>query len=314
VNRILNAAKVKFNNIKKSFSLRALLVSLIVLAPVVSVTLAWYINNLGMWGVEFNTGNINFNTYVYSEDGALLVGPVSSNEENESKYINAPLITLENGQVGSTGTAYVVVESTGSLGIQYRIAFDITGRNETSTAYLGGYKYNVSKVTDKVDFTGADNMDVSHCSTPEKISDEVVTIDRNAINGTIDKTDGYDVYRIDFTLVQKNEEYTGGGINIYFNIFATQIGGDFEDTEERGYTYYCSTKEDIDRACVEAYPGDIIKLSSDIVYYGDLVFNKPVNLETNDFTLTVNGNLMYDYVLGNGLKLDAGGLGKIIVQ
>ena len=44
------------------------------------------------------------------------------------------------------------------------------------------------------------------------------------------------------------------------------------------------------------------------------MFNKPVNLETNDFTLTVNGNLMYDYVLGNSLKLDAGGLGKIIVQ
>lgn len=44
------------------------------------------------------------------------------------------------------------------------------------------------------------------------------------------------------------------------------------------------------------------------------MFNKPVNLETNDFTLTVNGNLMYDYVLGNSLKLDAGGLGRIVVQ
>ena len=37
--------------------------------------------------------------------------------------------------------------------------------------------------------------------------------------------------------MNKNEEYTGKAINIYFNIFATQIGGDFEDTEERGYTY-----------------------------------------------------------------------------
>jgi hypothetical protein len=39
-------------------------------------------------------------------------------------------------------------------------------------------------------------------------------------------------------LAHGNEEYTGNSVNIYFNIFATQINGDFEETEERGYTYY----------------------------------------------------------------------------
>ena len=314
MNKILNAVKKFGNTLKQSTSLKIVLACTLALVTVVSVTLAWYINNLGLWGVEFNTGNIDFNTYVYDKDGALLVGPVSSDEENDSNYINAPLVTIENGQVGSVGTAYIAVESTGSIGIQYRIAFDITGRTEKSTAYLGGYKYNISKVTDKVNFSGSGDLGVTGCPAPEKINDEMVTIDRNAVNGTIEQKNDYEVYRIDYTLVHKNEEYAGNGINIYFNIFATQIGGDFENNEERGYTYYCSTREDIDRACVEAYPGDIIKLSSDIVYYGDLVFNKPVNLETNDFTLTVNGNLMYDYVLGNSLKIDAGGLGKVIVQ
>ena len=314
MSKILNAVKEKLNTLKQNAMLRTVLICVFALLLIFSVTLAWYINNLGLWGMEFNTGNIDFNTYVYSENGTLLVGPVSSADDNESKYMNAPLISIDNAQVGSTGVAYIAVESTGSIGIQYRLAFDITGRNEKSTAYLGGYKYNISKVTDKVNFTGAGNLDVTRCPRPEKINDEIVTIDRNAVNGTIENKNGYDVYRVDYTLVHKNEEYTGNGINIYFNIFATQIGGDFEDTAERGYTYYCSTREDIDRARVEAYPGDIIKLSSDIVYYGDLVFNKPISLETNDFTLTVNGNLMYDYVLGNSLKLDAGGLGTIIVQ
>ncbi len=294
--------------------LRNIIIVALVLTLVVSATLAWYINNLGIWGMEFNTGNIDFNTYVYDENGALLVGPVSSDDENESKYINAPLITINNAEVGSTCTAYIAVESTGSIGIQYRIAFDISGRTESSEAYLGGYKYKITKVTDTADFDCSDTLGVADCARPENIDGEVVTIDRNAVNGTIEKKNGYDVYRVDFTLVHKNEEYTGGGINIYFNIFATQIDGDFEDDELRGYTYYCSTREDIDRARVEAYPGDIIKLSSNIIYYGDLVFNKPVHLETNDFTLTVNGNLMYDYTLGNNLRIDAGGLGKIIVQ
>lgn len=316
MNKLLNAAKKKFKSLKQNTFMRTVLICALVLVLVVSGTLAWYINNLRLQGMEFNTGNIDFDAYVYDKDGKRLAGPVSSGNEDESQYINASLITINNAQVGSTGTAYIVVESTGSIGIQYRIAFDIEGRNDRSVAYLGGYKYNISKVTDKVVFDRGDSLDVSGCPAPTKIENELVTIDRNAVNGTItiEQEKSYDVYRVDYTLIHKNEEYTGGGIKIYFNIFATQIGGDFEDEEERGYTYYCSTREDIDRARVEAFPGDIIKLSSDIVYYGDLVFNKPVNLETNDFTLTVNGNLMYDYVLGNSLKLDVGGLGKIVVQ
>lgn len=316
MNRILNAGKDIFKSLKHNVWLRTVLVSALVLILIVSATLAWYIDNQRLLGIQFETGNIGFDAYVYDSEGNRLLGPVSSNDKDETAYTNSPLITIKNAQKGTTGTAYIVVKSTGTIGIQYRIAFGIDGLNEKSIAYLGGYKYTVSRVTDTAEFDVDQSafMDVSDCPVPEKINNEIVTIDKNAVNGTIQEEDGYDVYRIDYTLVEKNEEYTGGGIKIYFNIFATQIGGDFEDTEERGHTYYCSTREDIDRAKVEAYPGDIIKLSSDIIYYGDLVFNKPVNLETNNFTLTVNGNLMYDYVLGNSLRLDAGGLGKIVVQ
>ena len=314
MSNLLNAIKLKFNKLRKNPKARAIAISAFALLLVFSMTLAWYINNMEIWGMQFSTGNIDFDAYIYNAEGKCLLGPVSSKDDSESKYINSPLISIENAQVGTTATAYIAVKSTGSIGIQYKIAFNVTGENEKSTAYLGGYKYNISQVNDKVDFNGEKNLGISRCPAPEQIKDEVITIDRNAIGDTIFEKNGYDVYRFDLILDNKNEEYTGNTINIYFNIFATQIGGSFENTEERGYTYYCSTKEDLDRAKVEAYPGDIIKLSSDIVYYGDLVFNKPVNLETNNFTLTVNGNLMYDYVLGNSLKLDAGGLGKIIVQ
>ena len=314
MSNLLNAMKEKLIHLKQNVMLRTVLICVLALLLIFSVTFAWYINNLGMWGMEFNTGNIDFNVYLYSEDGTKLAGPVAPDDEDLGQYLNAPLATIHDAQVGSLATVYIGIESCGSIGIDYRIAFDITGKSEKATAYLGGYKYNVTKVTDKVVLNPNGNVNVSKCERPERINDEIVTIDRNAINGTIAKKNGYDVYRFDYTLVNKNEEYTGSSINIFLNVFATQVGGDFDDTEERGHIYYCSSKEDIDRAKVEAYPGDIVKLTSDIVYYGDLVFNKPVNLETNDFTLTVNGNLMYDYVLGNSLKLDAGGLGRIVVQ
>ena len=314
MNNLLNALKEKFNHLKQNVMLRTVLICVFALLLIFSVTLAWYINSLGMWGMEFSTGNIDFNAYVYSETGTKLAGPISPDDENIGQYMNVPLVTITDAQVGSVGTVYIAVESCGSIGIDYRLAFDVRGQNDAATAYLGGYKYSITKVTDKVDFSGAGNINVVNCSRPDVIDEEIVTIDRNAVIGMIENKNGYDIYRFDYTLVNKNEEYTGHAINIYFNIFATQIGGDFEDTEERGLIYYCSTREDLDRARVEAYPGDTIRLSSDLIYYGDLVFNKPINLETNDFTLTVNGNLMYDYVLGNSLKLDAGGLGRIVVQ
>lgn len=314
MSKVLNAVKEKFKKLKQNPKMRIILICSLSLLLIFSVTLAWYINNLGLWGMEFNTGTIDFNAYVYDASGNRLVGPVSPEDEDKGSYINAPLFTINNAQVGSTGTVYIAIESTGSIGVQYRVAFDVTGKNDRATAYLGGYKYNITKVTDKVTFNGANKIDVGACPKPDKIADEIVTIDRNAINGSIEQKNGYDVYRFDYTLANKNEEYTSNGINFYLNVFATQIGGDFDDTDERGYTYYCATREDIDRAKVEAYPGDVIKLTSNIVYYGDLVFNKPINLETNDFTLTVNGNLMYDYALGNDLRIDAGGLGQVVVQ
>ena len=325
MSKILNAVKDKFHILKENRKLRIILISVFALLLIFSITLAWYINNLKLWGMEFNTGNIDFNAYVYDAQGVLKLGPVSPDDvasDTETEYINAmlpldekPLLTMENVEIGTKATVYIAVESTGSIGILYQIAFGISGRNNDNT-YLGGYKYNITKVTDQVVFNREGNLDVSRCNDlkVEDINDDIVTIDRNAINNKIEEKNGYDVYRLDITLKQQDVQYTNGGLNVYFNIFATQKDGSLDDREERGYTYYCSTREDLDRARVEAYPGDIIKLTSDIPYFGDLVFNKPVNLETNNFTLTVNGNLIYDYVLNNSLKIDVGGLGKIIVQ
>ena len=313
------AVKAKINSSRHKVLWRTLLISVPVLLLVVSVTLAWYMNSVELWGMEFNTGSIEFNAYVYDEAGKIGengIGPVPSTPENETKYSNIRLNSIANADVFKPSSAYIVVESTGSIGIQYRIAFDIKGGIE----YLGGYTYDVTRVTELVTFDGSNTMDISKCNAvdPDSVKDPLVYIDRNAVSGTIDyaeREEGhrYDVYRVDFMLDDTGVDYAKNSIDIYFNITATQVGGDFGSNEEKGNIHNCSTKEEIDRACVEAYPGDTIKLNASIDYPGDLVFNKPINLETNDFTLKVNGNLIYDYVLGNGLRIDVGGQGKIQV-
>ena len=65
MSKILNAVKEKLNTLKQNAMLRTVLICVFALLLIFSVTLAWYINNLGLWGMEFNTGNIDFNTYVY---------------------------------------------------------------------------------------------------------------------------------------------------------------------------------------------------------------------------------------------------------
>ena len=180
MSNLLNAMKEKLIHLKQNVMLRTVLICVLALLLIFSVTFAWYINNLGMWGMEFNTGNIDFNVYLYSEDGTKLAGPVAPDDEDLGQYLNAPLATINDAQVGSLATVYIGIESCGSIGIDYRIAFDITGKSEKATAYLGGYKYNVTKVTDKVVLNPNGNVNVSKCERPERINDEIVTIDRNA--------------------------------------------------------------------------------------------------------------------------------------
>ena len=121
MNSLLNATKSIFHKLKKNVRLRMILISVLALLLISGVTLAWYINNLSLWGMTFETGNIQFNAYVFDKDGTRLLGPVTSDKENETKYINAPLHTLKNAQVGTVETVYIAVESTGSLGIDYRL-------------------------------------------------------------------------------------------------------------------------------------------------------------------------------------------------
>ena len=51
---ILNAVKGKVNKLKQNGMLRICLISAFALLLIVSVTLAWYINNVGLYGMEFS--------------------------------------------------------------------------------------------------------------------------------------------------------------------------------------------------------------------------------------------------------------------
>ena len=81
MNKKLNSVKEKFKNLKHKTLFKAVLISVLVLSLVVSVTVAWYINNTELWGVEFNTGNIDFITYVYDADGRILTEPCKRKNE-----------------------------------------------------------------------------------------------------------------------------------------------------------------------------------------------------------------------------------------
>ena len=73
MNNLLSKMKSKFNNVKNNVKARTIFISVFALLLVVCITFAWYINNVDLWGIEFKTGNIQFNAYVYDADGKPLI-------------------------------------------------------------------------------------------------------------------------------------------------------------------------------------------------------------------------------------------------
>ena len=250
---ICSAGKGKFNFLKKKPLLRTVLISVFALLLISSITLAWYINSVKLQGMEFFTGNIDYNVYVFDATLRKQV-EVSSADYDESQYNNSPLITVKNAGVGTSDAAYIVVESTGSLSMQYQLSFVVDGKNLQSQIYLGGYKYKINDVTPYVNFADGKLEILENCA-PGKINDELVSIDKHIQSGLIDyekeNATRYHVYRIDILLDHMNTEYVSfdGGIDIQFNIKATQLGGDFDNNELSGEIYYCASEEDIDNVC-----------------------------------------------------------------
>ncbi|MBR4868270.1 MAG: leucine-rich repeat protein, partial [Clostridia bacterium] len=294
------------------------MMSLLLAFTLLIVTFSWYKNQVSLEGSTFSTGNLDFVATGYNETGTLTTTVLPKNAD-ATKYqkVNEPLFNKNNWQAGITETAFLVIEKTGSLPMDFKIGFTAEGQVE----YLGGFWYALTDITnDMAQYSGTDSARLQSYSNSgfakqnEDNGYNMATMNRYATMGNVDDNVAKRYYRLDYGMKETaiTEEYTNKAIEVFMHLYVTQPGA-FEADASTGYTYNCSTVNDINNAIEKALPGDSIRLISNITYEGDLVINKAINLLTNNLSLEVLGNLIYNYVAPTGLTINTTGNGQIKV-
>lgn len=152
------------------------------------------------------------------------------------------------------------------------------------------------------------------CTEYDSESTNMISINRSAKYGTLNKNNKRVILRVDLGVCEKATpiQYTQNKFTIAAKIYATQVGA-IVNPNGIGKTYYATDEDSFKEAVNNSLPGDNILLSNDVVYYGDLIINKAVNLYTNGKDLTIYGNLVYDYVSYHNLAIDLSAGGNIYV-
>ncbi len=293
----------------------------IVLASVLAVTLlittfAWYVSKVSLEGSSFSTGTLDFIATGYDKDGNHITTILQDNKKAEDyAQANKPLFNKKKWHANVTETAYIVIENTGSLAMDYRISFSAAGEIE----YLGGFWYALTDITDKV--PAGDSVEarlqayaaLKYDPKTENDGYNMATMDRYATVGTAAKAE-VQYYRLDYGMSKTaiSDEYTNKSVQITPKIYVTQVGA-LDNDAGYGHTYNCTNVNDIIKARDYSLPGDSIKLMNNITFEGDLVFNKAINILTNNFKLEVRGNLIYDYVSTESLNVNVTGNGTVNV-
>lgn len=298
----------------------------------VGVSIAWFSSQVNLTGSEFSTGTLEFMAYGYNAEGKLVSNIYPEGKASDSDALaNAPLFSDTDMQASSVSTVYLAIENTGSLDLEYRLNFSISEylNDKNDLQFLGGYWYSLlditNNVTDGIASYAAANKAVpcntencsenAHNCTEKGHSENLSVLSQQTSSGIINANSGtMHYYRLDYGVRSEatTVEYSGRKFSVSANVFSSQVGT-IDDEEGFGVTRQVTSAADLDKAIEHALPGDTILLMNNITYNGDLIINKCINFEAGGKTLTVYGNMIYDFVSTFPLKINLQGKGTIKV-
>ncbi len=330
----------KLKNATASPKRRAAIIAAVLSCVLIfSTTYAWYTHKVSNNGSQFNTGTLSFNAYGYDATGSngfiVSEDPKDANGNYTDGSIGGidsnTLFSIENASAGQVYTSYLSIENTGSIDLDYYFAFTIAGASRED--YLTGFWYRFTEVTDNVNKATASaggtklqayantvlpiNCTVSGCANGVHVCTEsegdtpdILSLSQTEAISTLKVADTR-YYRLDIGLrsTSIDKVYSSGQFSINAKIEATQVGAWANAGGEN--EFFVSKYEDFEKSLREALPGDTITLLSDIVYEKDIVLNKSVSIYTGSHTLTVRGNLIYNFQSSVPLNIDTSGGGSI---
>lgn len=304
----------------------------LVVALLVGVSIAWFTSQINLTGSQFSTGTIEVMAYGYNADGVLIttIYPEGKIPENDTSS-NAPLFDDDKMEASSVSTVYIGIKNTGSLDLKYKLSFSISEylTDSDDMVYLGGYWYSLVNITNQI--SGGDlaayaaankavpcnetNCATTHTCAEHTNSHNLSELYKYASGGVINAGSDMHYYRMDYGVRSGSTptDYTSRNFAVNASIYTSQVGTPDDESAGSGVTRQVSSAPDLDNAIKNALPGDTILLMNDITYNGDLVITKCLNFEAGGKTLTVNGNMIYDFVSTLPLTINLQGKGSIKV-
>ena len=274
-------------------------------------TYSWLYEEYVGNGVAINFGKISHVVTHYNQDGDLI------QDEGQTQT----LLYEENMSNITKGTKYIKIENDGSLDLEYTLSLSYEG----TVSNVGVLYYRLYEITDLVNSAGGlknyavanptqDNLETDSMNPVKNmtlINNEVykgeVLLDPNG--------DSAVYYRLDYGMYQtiNTSLYSNESMSLHFNVYSTQIGATDENTGG-GQIWQVSSEEQLREVLISASNGDTIQLIDDFEIAGTVNIGKRINLDTNEHTLKITGDLVYEFANMGDLLIDVTGNGKLIVD
>ncbi len=337
---------------KRIISLAILFAFLV--ASIAIGTFAWFTKSVELGGADIGTGEIGLTcgSFVYA-DGALQIVKENIGNENAGEETPEGGTPVEetfsgndatNSSVSITGnvafkditttplTFYLIVKKNeNSIDFTYAISAFLEGLDpeydaasgefkEFDAKNIGGFWYNIKSLP--LEFKSGTYDDAKAALKTYITANPTVNVqetDKKSLTIISEDTqkrtfaDGTDCHFYALTLgaydnVPNTSNYFNQRIGIRANIMATQ-------EDQRGtQTHTVGDIGTLRKVMAEYQPGDTILFESSLNVDGDLVFGAPLTLDMGGNTLTVTGNVRFEYDLGYDTTIDTTGGGRLIVQ
>ena len=342
--------KEVFSSRKTKIAFFACLLSCLML---LSVTFAWFYNVISLPQNQITTGTISYVVKGYDAEGKFISTIIDPEDiTNTTVNPNEPLFNLSGIGVNEYTTAYISIETTGSLDLEYSLNFKVNG-SESDMLYIGGLWFKIeeldeldcSEVKDSrgnskgdeeydaslVDYTSIINpyattsgeviicdqkckaSNYTQCTQHNILTKNLITMNSHIERGILNKNKKATIYRIDVGMKNISLPQNYSGLNLVITGHVHGTQVGGIDDELGGSIHKVIDAHSLDLAIENALPGDTIQLANSIAYHGDVILNKAINITTYGKTLTIYGNLICDYVSNYTVKFNMAQGGNIYV-
>lgn len=295
-------------------------ISLIAVLVILSQSFSWLYDEYIGSGAEVTLGSIYHEVNQYDQNGDLIAA-------DSDTAIN--IVYETNVSNMTKNSKFIEVKNVGTLDMEFSLAFSV----ESSVSGVTGLMYyRVYEVTDDVLATALDGSYSTRLQTyahKNPISSSIETdtdvpiSNMSTLNNLVKIDDIYKsdneeenskYYRIDYGMysVANTSNYSGESFSIHLDVYSSQIGT-ISNSNSVGQVWEVSTEAQFREVLISALAGDTIKLIDNIAMDGSVNISKRINIDTNDYTLTISGDLIYDFMNTGDLLIDCSGTGVIKV-